>query len=184
LKGLKSTVDPSLTLLHSVTDLIETKEPEVLEIANWTPDFDAAALGALSLMTQIPMLINKLIPLEREVSQCTDPSEELFQQTMKEFISGITKHMTWVAELCREVESEVEFFGDNDFLGSPPYPNVDAFQKSWDLIKVEHPGKVSRAQRSAECYAFFVNISQFLSALQVLLFDPCCYVFVIMELKC
>lgn len=79
-----------------------------------------------------------------------------------------------------EIETEVEFFGDNDFLGSPPYANVDSFARSWDLIKVgvfictlsnnpqlDHPGKAKRAKRNSECYAFFLNIAQFLSFLQV-----------------
>jgi len=71
-----------------------------------------------------------------------------------------------VSELVKEIEVEIEFFGDNEFLGTPPYANVESFSRSWDQIRIEHPGKASRARRNAECYAFFINVTQFLTALQ------------------
>ncbi len=50
----------------------------------------------------------------------------------------VVKQLKKVAQMVTDIEEKVEFFGDNDFLGSPPYANVDAFGKAWDLIKVSH----------------------------------------------
>jgi len=166
LKDVKSTVDPSITLLTTVIDLIEQKEPEVLEIDKMAPDFGSAALAATTLMQQIPGLIAKLMPLEKEIKLCTQEIEFPFAAAMKEFIQQIAGHLQKLTVITREMELEVNFFGDNDFLGTPPYANVDSFARCWDQLKLEHTGKNKRAQRNAECYAFFMNVAVFLGYLQ------------------
>jgi len=107
-----------------------------------------------------------LMPLEREVKLCTDPKEATFKDFMKKFSASIAGYLQQLATQVAEIETEIEFFGDNDFLGSPPYPNVESFARAWDQIKIDHPGKAIRAARNAQCYAFLINISQFLVDLQ------------------
>ena len=55
---------------------------------------------------------------------------------MKELIQVVVRQLQKIAGMVNEIESEVEFFGDNEFLGSPPYANIDAFQRSWDQLRV------------------------------------------------
>jgi hypothetical protein len=166
LKDLKSTVDRTVTLLTTVVELMENKEPTILDIGKLAPNFESAATGALNIMLHIPSLIVKLMPLEKEVKSCTERNEAPFKFSMQELIKEIAVYLKKVSELVKEIEIEIEFFGDNEFLGSPPYANVESFTRSWDQIRLEHPGKATRARRNAECYAFFINIAQFLTALQ------------------
>lgn len=56
------------------------------------------------------------------------------------------------------------------------------------LFQIDHPGKAIRAQRNAACFAFLVNMSRFLSDLQVL-FARCderiiCSFYISRTLKC
>jgi hypothetical protein len=64
----------------------------------------------------------------------------LFFDFTKELIQVVVSQLQKIAAMVNEIESEVEFFGDNDFLGSPPYANVDSFQRSWDQLKVRSEG--------------------------------------------
>jgi len=166
LKEVKSTVDPAINLLSTIIEFVESKEPHVLEIDKMAPDFSVAATAAASLMQQIPGLIMKLIPLEREIKACTDQKEVKFAEAMKEFIKRVAEHLRRLGSIIKIVETEIEFFGDNDFIGTPPYPNVDSFARCWDSLKLEHEGKNRRAQRNAECYAFFLNVHHFLVSVQ------------------
>lgn len=45
MKDLKSTVDKTVTLLTTVVELIEARDPEILDIGKMVPDFEAAATG-------------------------------------------------------------------------------------------------------------------------------------------
>jgi len=166
LKDVKSTVDPSITLLNTIIEFLESKEPQLLEIEKLFPDFHTAALAGMNLMQQIPTLIVRLMPIEKEIKACTEPIEAPFKKEMKEFSSRVVKHLIKINEIIRKTEEEIQFFGDNEFLGSPPYAAIESFTRCWEQIKIEHPGKTKRAQRNAECYAFFINIAQFLSTLQ------------------
>lgn len=51
-------------------------------------------------------------------------------------MKNIGVFLVQVVDSINLIEKEVEFFGDNDFLGSPPYPNVDTFSRCWEMIKV------------------------------------------------
>jgi len=166
LKEVKSTVDPSITLLNTIVEFLEGKEPHLLEIEKLGPDFNNAGSASMTLMQQIPTLITKLMPIEKELKACTEQTEASFKKEMKDFSARVVKHLIKVNDIIRKAEEDIQFFGDNEFLGSPPYPAVESFSRCWDQIKIDHPGKTKRAQRNAECYAFFVNVGQFLTTLQ------------------
>ena len=98
-----------MTLLTTVIEMVEKKDPSILDIGKLSPHFELAAtgtflsffsssssysfllylfvyicfLGALQIMLHIPSLILKLMPLEREVRSCTELSETPFKHSMQ-----------------------------------------------------------------------------------------------------
>jgi len=166
---LKSPKNKSLTLLHSLVQMLEQNSPKILDFVDKSCTiFTEAIKATANLQMFFPRILQKLWRLETESHKCSVSKEtdiKKYRAKIEEFKTEVLHKADHLAKKLHQIDHQIVFFGNNE-NSRPPDSTVNDMKRLWvevkDLKIVPATLCIKRAKRDEDRYTFFVSMENFL----------------------
>jgi len=166
---VKSPKNRSLTVLHSLVQMIEQLSPEILDfVERACTVFTDAIKATANLQMFFPKILQKLWMLEMEsnkASQSKEPDIKKYRGKIEDFKTEVLNKADSLTKKLHQIDLQIVFFGNNE-NSRPPDSMVNDIKRLWvevkDLKLVSGSLSVKRAKRDEDRYTFFVSLENFL----------------------